>query len=187
MFLKNSFLTFFQRKNSNNKTSPSSPPLPPAHATISNESQEAEDPQQQQEQEAPINNNQDEAIVKEENNYETQKEQQTHVPNKSTPPIIHVEFEQSRLLLQQLDHDFLSASTIQPQQLVSFPQFDHLLLKKTQSQPEQQQEEQGKEKTLKKKLSSRKLSATLRHRISLYRPPKNVKRTLSTPDLTSRQ
>jgi hypothetical protein len=163
MFLKSQFLlTFFNRKSRKSaekqeKKSSISPP----HA------------QQQQ----PIINQEEE----QRDNNETQKPTAFHVSAAAAAAaaaaaIPQVEFEESRLLLQELNDEFSSGTSTT--QLASFPKFDYLLLK---SQPAIEKEAA---KVVEKKPSSRKLSATLRHRISLYRPTnKTMKRTLSTPDL----
>lgn len=68
-----------------------------------------------------------------------------------------VEFEQSRFLLEM---DFFHEPTEQEDPIMtSFLQFDHLL------SPAEQEEEQQQQKTL-----SKRLSTTLRHRISIYKP-----------------
>lgn len=83
-----------------------------------------------------------------------------------------VEFEESRNLLKL---DFFSDSNEQKDAVTKFPNFDYLL------QDKQVKTHDGDSNSNVKK---RKLSTTLRHRISLYKPNKTVKRTLSTPHLT---
>jgi hypothetical protein len=91
-------------------------------------------------------------------------------------PQVEVEFEQSRSLLQL---DFFSPD--QQQLTTNFPQFDHLLNKPSSlSIAPSKDEQKTKFGTL-----NRKLTKTLRHRISIYRPNHNkqVKRSISSPNL----
>ncbi|CAO3615694.1 unnamed protein product [Mucor hiemalis] len=81
-----------------------------------------------------------------------------------------VEFEESRNLLKL---DFFSDSNEQRDKATTFPNFDYLL-----------QDKQPKTQDGVTDVKKRKLSTTLRHRISLYKPNKTVKRTLSSPHLT---
>lgn len=81
-----------------------------------------------------------------------------------------VEFEESRNLLKL---DFFSNSYEQADKAITFPNFDYLL-----------QDKQVKTEDNITTVKKRKLSTTLRHRISLYKPNKSVKRTLSSPHLT---
>lgn len=81
-----------------------------------------------------------------------------------------VEFEESRNLLKL---DFFSDSNEQEGKVTTFPNFDYLL-----------QDKQVKTMDNSTTMKKRKLSTTLRHRISLYKPNKSVKRTLSSPHLT---
>jgi hypothetical protein len=84
-----------------------------------------------------------------------------------------LEFEQSRHLLEL---DFFNNIDNEPNQsslITTFPQFEHLL-NPPPPLPEQQT----------KKTPNRKLTKTLKHRISVYRPhTKTVKRSLSSPQL----
>lgn len=93
-----------------------------------------------------------------------------------TIPQIEVEFEQSRSLLQL---DFFGPD--QQQLTTNFPQFDHLLNEPSPvSITPSKDEQKTKFGTL-----NRKLTNTLRHRISIYRPNHNkqVKRSISSPNL----
>lgn len=93
-----------------------------------------------------------------------------------TIPQVEVEFEQSRSLLQL---DFFGPD--QQQLTTNFPQFDHLLNEPSPvSITPTKDEQKTKFGTL-----NRKLTNTLRHRISIYRPNHNkqVKRSISSPNL----
>lgn len=93
-----------------------------------------------------------------------------------TIPQVEVEFEQSRSLLQL---DFFGPD--QQQLTTNFPQFDHLLNEPSPvSITPSKDEQKTKFGTL-----NRKLTNTLRHRISIYRPNHNkqVKRSISSPNL----
>jgi hypothetical protein len=87
-----------------------------------------------------------------------------------------VEFEQSRHLLE-LDFFSIDNDRHQSSIITTFPKFEHLLNSPPPPLPTQQ--EQKKASTL-----NRKLTRTLKHRISVYRPlTKTVKRSVSSPQL----